>query len=94
MGRGVKGAAGAFRAGGKVNKKWAATVLLVAAHFSMIRGTIYAKAISTPSGYRATQLANPNLKWEAATQYNVGLDYTLFGNTLYGTCLLYTSRCV
>ena len=30
-------------------------------------------------------LANPNLKWEAATQYNVGLDYTLFGNTLYGT---------
>ena len=38
-----------------------------------------------PSGYRATQLANPNLKWEAATQYNVGLDYTLFGNTLYGT---------
>ena len=36
-----------------------------------------------PSGYRATQLANPNLKWEAATQYNVGLDYTLFGNTLY-----------
>ena len=34
-----------------------------------------------PSGYRATQLANPNLKWEAATQYNVGLDYTLFGNT-------------
>ena len=38
-----------------------------------------------PSGYRATQLANPNLKWEAATQYNVGLDYTLFGNSLYGT---------
>ena len=38
-----------------------------------------------PSGYRATQLANPNLKWEAATQYNIGLDYTLFGNSLYGT---------
>ncbi len=38
-----------------------------------------------PSGYRATQLANPNLKWESATQYNVGLDYTLFGNSLYGT---------
>ena len=38
-----------------------------------------------PSGYRATQLANPNLKWEAATQYNVGLDYTLLGNSLYGT---------
>lgn len=38
-----------------------------------------------PSGYRATQTGNENLKWEATTQYNVGLDYTLFGNTLYGT---------
>ena len=27
------------------------------------------------------------MKWEAATQYNVGLDYTLFGNTLYGTMI-------
>ena len=38
-----------------------------------------------PSGYRATQTGNENLKWESTTQYNVGLDYTLFGNTLYGT---------
>ncbi|MBP7767738.1 MAG: TonB-dependent receptor [Prevotella sp.] len=38
-----------------------------------------------PSGYRATQTGNENLKWEATTQYNVGVDYTLFGNTLYGT---------
>ena len=30
-----------------------------------------------PSGYRATQLANPNLKWESATQYNIGTDFTL-----------------
>ena len=38
-----------------------------------------------PSGYRATQLPNPNLKWEAATQYNVGTDFTLFRNSLYGS---------
>lgn len=38
-----------------------------------------------PSGYRATQTANEDLKWEATTQYNIGLDYTLFGNSLYGT---------
>lgn len=31
-----------------------------------------------PSGYRATQLPNPNLKWEAATQYNIGTDFSLF----------------
>ena len=38
-----------------------------------------------PSGYRATQTANEDLKWESTTQYNIGLDYTLFGNQLYGT---------
>ena len=38
-----------------------------------------------PSGYRATQTANDDLKWESTTQYNIGLDYTLFQNSLYGT---------
>lgn len=38
-----------------------------------------------PSGYRATQLANPNLKWESAEQYNVGTDFTLFHGSLYGS---------
>lgn len=38
-----------------------------------------------PSGYRATQLANPNLKWESAQQYNIGTDFTLLNNSLYGT---------
>ena len=37
-----------------------------------------------PSGYRATQTANPNLKWETATQYNIGVDYMLFSGSLYG----------
>ena len=37
-----------------------------------------------PSGYRATQTANPNLKWETATQYNAGIDYMFFGGSLYG----------
>ena len=38
-----------------------------------------------PSGYRATQLANPNLKWESAEQYNVGVDFTLLHGSLYGS---------
>lgn len=38
-----------------------------------------------PSGYRATQLANPNLKWESAEQYNVCTDFTLFHGSLYGS---------
>lgn len=38
-----------------------------------------------PSGYRATQLANPNLKWESAQQFNIGTDFTLFKGSLYGS---------
>ena len=38
-----------------------------------------------PSGYRAIQTANPNLKWETATQYNLGVDYMLLAGSLYGS---------
>lgn len=38
-----------------------------------------------PSGFRTSQAANNNLKWETATQYNVGVDYSFFGGSLYGT---------
>lgn len=38
-----------------------------------------------PSGYRATQTANEDLKWETTTQYNIGLDYTVLDGSLYGT---------
>lgn len=38
-----------------------------------------------PSGYIATQTANPDLKWETTIQYNAGVDYSMFGSRLYGT---------
>lgn len=38
-----------------------------------------------PSGYRATQSPNPNLKWETTEQYNIGTDFTLFKGSLYGS---------
>lgn len=38
-----------------------------------------------PSGYIATQTANPDLKWETTIQYNAGVDYSLFDSRLYGT---------
>ena len=38
-----------------------------------------------PSGFRATQTENPNLKWETTIQYNAGLDFTLLKSSLYGT---------
>ena len=45
-----------------------------------------------PSGFRATQSQNNNLKWETTTQWNFGLDYTLFGNSLYGTFDTYIKK--
>jgi len=37
------------------------------------------------SGYRVQSTGNDNLKWETAEQWNAGLDYALFDNSLYGT---------
>ena len=38
-----------------------------------------------PSGFRAIQTANDNLKWETTIQYNIGADFLLFNQELYGT---------
>ena len=38
-----------------------------------------------PSGYYASQTANPNLKWETTIQYNAGLDFGFFKNRLVGS---------
>ena len=45
-----------------------------------------------PSGFRATQSQNNNLKWETTEQYNFGIDYTLLGNSLYGTVDAYVKK--
>ncbi|WP_405380777.1 SusC/RagA family TonB-linked outer membrane protein [Maribacter sp. LLG6340-A2] len=38
-----------------------------------------------PFGTVPVRTANPNLKWEVATQTNIGLDFGLFNNRLTGT---------
>ncbi|MDR1555976.1 MAG: TonB-dependent receptor [Tannerellaceae bacterium] len=38
-----------------------------------------------PMGFRRTQLANPNLKWEASTQNNLGFDFGLLNQKLTGS---------
>ncbi|WP_103071669.1 SusC/RagA family TonB-linked outer membrane protein [Aquimarina sediminis] len=35
---------------------------------------------------------NPDLKWETTTQFNVGIDYTLFKNRVRGSIDLYTKK--
>lgn len=42
------------------------------------------QTILTPSGsaYIPSNLSNPDLKWEASEQYNIGLDFSAFSNRL------------
>nr|WP_315223795.1 SusC/RagA family TonB-linked outer membrane protein [uncultured Flavobacterium sp.] len=37
------------------------------------------------NGVSVNRTPNPNLKWEVVTQYNVGLDFNLWKDKLYGT---------
>ncbi len=48
-----------------------------------IEGTNGGKQL--PSGFRRTRLGNDDLKWETTTQTNLGLDFGLFHNALYGS---------
>lgn len=37
------------------------------------------------SGFKRNQIGNDDIKWETTTQTNIGLDFTLFNQTLYGS---------
>lgn len=58
-----------------------------------ITGTAYdisgANTGSLPSGYVRTQLENPDLKWESTTEYNIGVDFGFFKESVYGTVDLF-----
>ena len=45
-----------------------------------------------PSGFRATQAQNDNLKWETTEQWNGGLDFTMLRNSLYGSMDIYVKK--
>jgi len=45
-----------------------------------------------PSGFRATQAQNNDLKWETTEQLNFGLDYRLFGSSIYGSIDAYIKK--
>ena len=42
-----------------------------------------------PSGFVRTQIGNDDIKWETTTQTNVGMDFSLFNQTLYGSAEYY-----
>jgi TonB-linked SusC/RagA family outer membrane protein len=60
--------------------------------WGIVRGTAYdltGNSGSLPAGYRKIQSGNDDLKWETTTQTNVGVDFALWKNTLYGSVEYY-----
>lgn len=47
---------------------------------------------STAGAIPSLEMANVNLGWERTTQYNVGVDFSLFKNRVYGSIDVYTSE--
>ena len=43
-------------------------------------------------GYGSTRNINPDLKWEEKKEFDVGLDFSLFGNRIYGKFDYYHRR--
>lgn len=47
---------------------------------------------STAGQLNVTTMANQELGWEKTSQYNVGIDYSIFKSRIYGSLDVYTSR--
>jgi len=49
----------------------------------------YLDGVNLVNGLTVNRTANPDLKWELVEQYNVGVDFELFKNKLYGSIEYY-----
>jgi len=45
-----------------------------------------------PSGYRQSQIGNPDLKWESTMMTNLGLDFSFLNQKLYGSAEYYIKK--
>jgi iron complex outermembrane receptor protein len=60
------------------------------ASYSLSSGAgYYLDGTNLVNGVTVNRTANPNLKWELVEQYNIGLDFELFKNKLYGSIEYY-----
>lgn len=55
-------------------------------------GTFVNSAGTTVSAIGATRNANPDLKWERTSMFNIGLDFGFFNNRLTGTIEYYNKK--
>lgn len=55
-------------------------------------GKNYGFGNSLNLGVSASQIGNPNLKWESTKEWNLGVDFGFFGNRINGSMELYDRR--
>ncbi|MDE6769546.1 MAG: SusC/RagA family TonB-linked outer membrane protein, partial [Muribaculaceae bacterium] len=44
------------------------------------------------SGFKRNQIGNPDIKWETTTQYNIGIDWSMFASRFYGSLDAYFKK--
>lgn len=44
------------------------------------------------SGFKRNQIGNPDIKWETTTQYNVGVDWSMFATRFFGSIDFYYKK--
>ncbi len=54
--------------------------------------TTYAFGTAGAFGYRPNEIPNPNLKWEKSATTNIGVDFSLFNNRIYGSIEMYRTN--
>jgi TonB-linked SusC/RagA family outer membrane protein len=60
-----------------------------ASEYYAYNGANYYYDGSLSTGVSLAKYANPNLKWESTTEYDLGLDFGVFNNRLYGSADVY-----
>lgn len=67
------------------NFKYSSTYSINSSAGTYFGGTFY-------SPYNITGIANPNLKWESTAQFNLGIDFVLFNNSIKGSVDYYSKN--
>ncbi len=62
------------------------------AKVGVLDGYVYGDGGSTATGSYVSAMANNDLKWETTAEFNVGVDYSFFGNRLMGSIDLYNAK--
>lgn len=59
---------------------------------ALLGRTSYAWDNSGAFGYRPVSIGNPDLKWETSTTFNVGADFSIFKNRVFGSVEYYITN--